>query len=120
MDKASYGGHLYSDKAPGLSIVEIPGAEAARLPPMSLVRNPTPRLWGVRLLSGIAFVLAAFMVGKVTEGLALGCRAPRWSRSGWGRRWRRSRRGMHADPRGLPEVTRPPAVQHAQALKDLA
>jgi uncharacterized repeat protein (TIGR01451 family) len=73
-DRASFGGHLYSDKAPGLAILEIPGDQLTRL-------NETPsswpsfslRLWAVRLLSsGIAFLALAFLVGRVSEGLAPG------------------------------------------------
>jgi len=33
-DKARYGGHLYSDKAPGMSLLAVPAAEAVRLPPI--------------------------------------------------------------------------------------
>ena len=32
VDKARYGDHLYSDKAPGLSALEVPAAAAVRLP----------------------------------------------------------------------------------------
>lgn len=72
-DKARYGGHLYSDKAPGMSLLAVPAAEAARLPPLEQVEGPNARLWGVRLLtSGLAFVLVAFLVGRVAEGLAPG------------------------------------------------
>ena len=72
-DKARYGGHLYSDKAPGLSLLAVPAAEAVRLPPLQEVEGPNARLWGVRVLtSGLAFVLAAFLVGRVAEGLAPG------------------------------------------------
>lgn len=72
-DRARYGGHLYSDKAPGLSLVELPAAEALLDeapqdgPPYSL------RLWGVRVLaSGIAFLVCAFLVGRIAEGLRPG------------------------------------------------
>ena len=73
IDQSSYGGHLYSDKAPGLSVLEIPSAEALRLRPADQLGGHDPRLWGVRLLSvGLAFLLGAFMIGRVTEGLAPG------------------------------------------------
>lgn len=72
-DRSRYGGHLYSDKAPGLSVLELPAAEALLNdapqdgPPYSL------RLWGVRVLtSGIAFLVCAFLVGRVAEGLRPG------------------------------------------------
>jgi len=72
-DRASYGGHLYSDKAPGMSLLELPSAEAVRLPPMGTVRSRTPRLWAVRVLSsGVGFLLAAFLVGRIAEGLRPG------------------------------------------------
>ena len=72
-DKALYGGHLYSDKAPGLSFAAVPAAEALRLRPLEQVTGPDARLWGVRLLTvGVAFLLCAFLVGRVVEGLAPG------------------------------------------------
>lgn len=73
LDRASYGGHYYSDKAPGLSV--------AALPAVALLRPGSPqdysqedlRLWGVRVLTvGLAFLICAFMVGRVSEGLAPG------------------------------------------------
>ena len=73
VDKASYNGHLHSDKAPGLSVLEIPGTEVLRLPRIDQVHGTDLRLWGVRLLSsGLAFLLGAFLVGRVAEGLAPG------------------------------------------------
>jgi len=72
-DRSRYGGHLYSDKAPGLSLLELPAADALLEdapqdgPPFSL------RLWGVRVLaSGIAFLACAFLVGRIAEGLRPG------------------------------------------------
>jgi hypothetical protein len=77
LDRATFGGHLYSDKAPGVSVLELPAAEAVRLPPMNELADPSPRLWAVRLLtSGIAFLLSVFMVGRVAEGLAPGWGGP--------------------------------------------
>jgi hypothetical protein len=72
-DRASYGGHLYSDKAPGLSVLETPAV--AMLQPGSPRgwSQDDLRLWGVRVLSvGLALLLCAFMVGRVSEGLAPG------------------------------------------------
>ena len=71
-DRSSHGGHLYSDKAPGLSILQLPserifglGQAPEKWPPFYL------QLWGVRVLSvGLLFVLCAFLVGRVAEGLA--------------------------------------------------
>jgi hypothetical protein len=71
VDVASYGGHLYSDKAPGVSILAIPIAEAVRL------RDPSNwhyrydfRVWATRVfVQGLALLLCAFLVGRVAEGL---------------------------------------------------
>jgi len=72
-DRAAYGGHFYSDKAPGMSLLELPSAEALRLRRIEEVEGLDPRLWGVRLLSsGIAFLACAFLVGRLAEGLAPG------------------------------------------------
>jgi hypothetical protein len=74
IDRASHGGHLYSDKAPGMSALELPAAEAVRLPPpASWVYDAGPRLWATRVLSaGVAFVLCVLLVGRVAEGLRPG------------------------------------------------
>ncbi|HUK45805.1 MAG TPA: hypothetical protein VLV28_10965 [Gaiellaceae bacterium] len=75
LDYASYGGHDYSDKAPGLSIIELPVAEAVGLPDMgTLVSHNSPwQLWIVRVLSsGLMFLACAFLLGRVSEGLAPG------------------------------------------------
>jgi hypothetical protein len=77
-DRASYGGHLYSDKAPGLALLQLPSERILGL-------GPAPekwpafylQLWGIRVLSvGLLFVLCAFLVGRVAEGLAPGYGAP--------------------------------------------
>jgi len=75
-DRARHGGHLYTDKAPGMSVVEIVPSEVVRL------RPPAPstwhweadgRLWFVHLVaSGIPFLLLVFLVGRISEGLAPG------------------------------------------------
>ena len=71
LDKSQHGRHLYSDKAPGLSLLAVPAAEAVRLDSEHL---DDARVWAVRLLtSGIAFLVLAFLVGRVGEGLAPGC-----------------------------------------------
>lgn len=78
VDIASYGGHIYSNKAPGMSALALPAVEAVRLP--SALRWPPGadlQLWLVRLLtSGVAFLACAFMVGRVAEGLAAGSGGP--------------------------------------------
>ena len=73
LDKAIYGGHLYSDKAPGLSLAAVPAAEAVQLPPVDEIEGSSARLWAVRVLtSGLAFVLGALLLGRTAEGLAPG------------------------------------------------
>jgi hypothetical protein len=74
IDRSSYGGHLYTDKAPGISLLSTPAVAAVRLPPPA--RWPGygyARLWLVRLtVSGLSFLLCAFLVGRVSEGIAPG------------------------------------------------
>ena len=73
VDKAVRGGHLYSDKAPGMSVLEIPGVVAARTPSPAFWHRETLRLWLPRVLaSGVAFLLCAWLVGRISEGLAPG------------------------------------------------
>ncbi len=73
-DRAAFGGHLYSDKAPGLSFLAVPAAAAVRLPaPAGWHHSGDLRLWAVRLATGgIALLLSAFLVGRAAEGLAPG------------------------------------------------
>jgi uncharacterized repeat protein (TIGR01451 family) len=74
IDKARYGSHLYSDKAPGMSVIEVPLDRALQVPRIEKMDFPDARLWGVRILSsGVAFLLLAFLVGRISEGLAPGC-----------------------------------------------
>ena len=76
-DRSSRNGHLYSDKAPGMSVLELPGAAALRVPPPVLWPPESVRLWAVRLLSsGIAFLVCVFLVGRISEGIAPGFGAP--------------------------------------------
>ena len=67
-------GHLYSTKAPGMSALQIPSAEAVRLPPdQDWAPDGDTKLWAVRLLSsGLGFVVCAFLVGRLSEGIAPG------------------------------------------------
>jgi hypothetical protein len=71
VDQARYRGRTYSDKAPGMSVLAVPAAEAVGLPMPSRWRfGRDPRVWAVRVLTGgVAFVLLAFAVGRVSEGL---------------------------------------------------
>jgi hypothetical protein len=78
IDQASYHGRNYTDKAPGFSVLAVPAAEATGLPaPPRWTFEGDPHLWAVRLLTnGIAFLLLAFAVGRVSEGLVPGYGAP--------------------------------------------
>ncbi len=75
-DRARYGRHLYTDKAPGMSLVEIAPSEAVRLPPPAPTTwhwEADGRLWFVHLIaSGIPFLVLVFLVGRISEGLAPG------------------------------------------------
>jgi hypothetical protein len=73
-DRAVYDGRLYSDKAPGMSVLALPATAIVRLPaPSGWKSEGDLRVWVVRLLtSGIAFVLLAFLTGRVAEGLVRG------------------------------------------------
>ena len=75
VDTAFRDGHLYSDKAPGFSVLAIPAVVAVRLPERYLWTTPgaEKQIWAVRLLtSGLALLLCAFLVGRVAEGLSPG------------------------------------------------
>ena len=45
LDRSSYGGHLYSDKAPGMSLLQLPAAEALRLGPHDRWPHEPFRIW---------------------------------------------------------------------------
>ena len=45
VDRAEFQGHLYSNKAPGLSFVAVPAAEVVRLRPPSGWHRSDLRLW---------------------------------------------------------------------------
>jgi hypothetical protein len=74
VDRSRYHGHLYSNKAPGLSLLAIPAGEAVQLrAPDTWSGVHDVRLWAVRVLtSGLLFLIAAFVVGRMSEGLAPG------------------------------------------------
>src|SRR5436190_14933920 len=60
-DKAEHGGHLYSDKAPGMSALEIPGSLLAPVADTDNWPIASVQLWLPRVLSsGIAFLVAVF------------------------------------------------------------
>ena len=74
VDFSIYGGHVYSDKAPGMSVLSIPAVEAIGIrPPNNWSNNGELPVWGVHVLTtGIFFVLIAAAVGRISEGLAPG------------------------------------------------
>jgi len=78
LDRSSYNGHSYSNKAPGMSVLAVPAAEATRLT-NAATWGPVAddHLWAVRVLSsGIAFLVCVFLVGRVAEGIAPGAGGP--------------------------------------------
>lgn len=80
VDKAVYRGRYYSDKAPGISFLAVPGLLALRS--TGLVEPEDERagvwkerryVWGFRVMTiGLGFLLATFLVGRVAEGVAVG------------------------------------------------
>jgi hypothetical protein len=77
VDHATFGGHYYSDKAPGMSVLEIPGVELAGVPNVTEWPLYSRPLWVARVLaSGLAFLVGLFLVGRISEGLAPGYGAP--------------------------------------------
>ena len=75
IDRSRYGGHLYTNKAPGMSVLAVPAAEAVRLSPAAERERAYPswRLWLVRVFaSGLPFLLVAFLAGRVSESLEPG------------------------------------------------
>jgi hypothetical protein len=77
LDRAAHGGHLYSDKAPGISFAAIPAVVAvAAADRVRAVDDPQPwrrlgHLWLYRLLTGgVAFAASVWLVGRLAEGLA--------------------------------------------------
>jgi len=74
LDRATYAGHVYSDKAPGLSVLAMPVVWAVGLfGAHGWAAHGDLRLWVVRLATtGIAFIVLAFLVGRIAEGSAPG------------------------------------------------
>lgn len=74
VDWSHYDGRIYSDKAPGMSVISIPFVEAVRMrPPADWPPSGDLRVWAVHVLTtGVAFVLLAAAVGRLAEGLAPG------------------------------------------------
>jgi hypothetical protein len=74
IDQASYAGHRYTDKAPGLSFLALPVAWATGVPSApNWPRRGSPDLWIVRLATcGVALMASAFLIGRISEGIAPG------------------------------------------------
>lgn len=74
LDRARYDGQTYSDKAPGMSLFAVPSVWLTSLPPplhWNAIRDF--RIWLIRLFTGgVAFVLLALAVGRLSEGLSPG------------------------------------------------
>ncbi|HWE81860.1 MAG TPA: hypothetical protein VG265_09430, partial [Gaiellaceae bacterium] len=73
-DVAKDNGHFYSDKAPGMAVLEIIPDEVVQLrPPKFWAAKGDLRLWAVHFFAaGLPFLLCVFLVGRVSEGLAPG------------------------------------------------
>ena len=79
-DKAFYGGHYYSDKAPGLSFLAVPSLFVLRSAKVLRQENELPGYWKDRsdmwtlrvLTGGVGFIVAVFLVGRVAEAIAPG------------------------------------------------
>ena len=111
VDWSSYHGRVYSDKAPGMSVLSIPFVEAVRLrPPSQWPVSGDLRVWVVHVLTtGVAFVLLAAPSAARMRGSRPGGGERRWSASAWGRwpglwpraasaRFRRRRRRLRCLP----------------------
>jgi hypothetical protein len=74
LDRASFDGRFYSDKAPGVSVLAVPAAELVGLrAPGRWDANGDLRLWVVRLSTGgLALLGCALLLGRLAEGLAPG------------------------------------------------
>jgi hypothetical protein len=77
-DRSLYHGHSFSDKAPGMSFLAVPAYQLERV--LGIARIPTEwrregdiTLWLVRVLtSGVLFLLAVLVVGRLAEGIVAG------------------------------------------------
>jgi hypothetical protein len=84
IDRAFTGGHWYSDKAPGVSLIAVPVVEAIRgVDAIFPHRHASPvwarkwPLWIIRVLTGgLAFLALTFLVARVAEGLVEGAGLP--------------------------------------------
>jgi hypothetical protein len=77
-DRAVFNGRTYSDKAPGMSFLAVPAYEAERV--VGIAKAPAgweakgdPSLWLIHVLtSGVLFLVAVFVVGRLGERLVAG------------------------------------------------
>jgi hypothetical protein len=81
IDRAFANGHWYSDKAPGVALLAVPAVEVSRA--VDAIAKPSGRhkavwlrtwtLWGIRIWAGgILFLILAWLLGRVAEGLVAG------------------------------------------------
>jgi hypothetical protein len=79
-DKAEYGGHYYSDKAPGMSFLAVPSFVVLRAAGVLRESNVPLGIWKDRgdlwllrtLTSGLGFLAVIVLVGRVAEALEPG------------------------------------------------
>jgi len=79
-DKAHYGGHWYSDKPPGVSLLAFPAFEAMRATRLAGPDEEARGIWHRRglllalraLVGGVAYAAATFLVGRAAERLRAG------------------------------------------------
>lgn len=94
-DKAAHGGHAYSDKAPGLSLLAVPAWAALDAAGVAPEASPARwnaegdlRVWALRLLTGgLLFLLGVAGLGRVAERLAPGTGAAAAVLLGLGTLW---------------------------------
>ena len=79
VDRAVYGGHIYTDKAPGLSLLAVPavvglrGVEHLAGERTPLLWDSAPRLWALRVvLLGPFLLVLVWLVGRMSEAVAVG------------------------------------------------
>jgi len=80
VDRARHGRHLYTDKAPGLSLAALPAVALVRVVDKAAGRPRTRLLWESRsrlqftrlFVLGPFLLLLAWLVGRVAEGLVPG------------------------------------------------
>ena len=77
-DRAEFGGRTYSDKAPGMSFLAVPAFELERVvgvakPPYEWRADGDRSLWLIHVLtSGLLFLAAVVVVGRLAERIAPG------------------------------------------------